>query len=484
MLNWILLIFSIGLLIFLGNKAGKQITDTDENDFLVAGRSLGPFVLAGTVIATGYSGWGFMGAPGVAYKYGTTELLGNFLFAPGMVVAVLFFAKYLRNRAESIGSNTIPEFVVNVHCKDNKSRIARILRGVTSIGMVVCLTVFLTGQIRALGMLGGSWLGISPLLASAILLAIISFYTLWGGLLAVAWTDTFMVMGMTIASLYIVFTIFTDIPISELIIQLKAIDTNLINPETAAPYGTVKASIFLVFAYALVFSTALPYMSVRFLAMKEGTSIAKMGIYTAVLACILSFVPIVGLYVRLKNPTLANPDDAMPWFLTNIPPVYIGSVITLFILFSIKSTANSILHTLSTAVSHDLRLAIYGNKEISGHKVLILNRVWVLIVALISFTCTFFLPSVMLNFLAMFSSGTLMASLSGVLLMTIFYTGTPQGALASMIAGAATSVTLLTQKIVGWVEGPLLGVVVASIVYYVVSQMTKEVIDSNSSTAK
>lgn len=473
MFNWIVLGVSILLLMYLGSRAGKRVSDENESDFLVAGRTLGPFVLAGTVIATGFSGWGFMGSPGSAYKYGSIELLGNFLFAPGMVVAVLFFARYLRNRAEKMGSNTIPEFVVNLHCADKDTSMARVLRGVTSVGMVVFLTVFLTGQIRALGMLGSSWLDISPLAASALLLTIIAIYTLWGGLLAVAWTDTLMVVGMSIAAIYMTVQIFTDIPLGELVTRLQEVDNKLIHPEDAVPYGDAKASIFLVFIYALVFSTALPYMSVRFMAMKRGVSIAKTGIYAAILGCILSIVPLVGMYVRLKNPGLENPDNAMPWYLANVPPMVIGSIITLFILFAMKSTANSILHTLSTAVSHDLRLSIFNQRQHSGKKILQLNRLWVVLVSLIGFISTFFMPQAMLNFLGIFSSGTLMAALSGVLLVSVVYTGSATGALASMVAGAVTSVYLLSSGIVGWVEGPLLGVAASAVVYIVVGMLTK-----------
>lgn len=35
--------------------------------------------------------------------------------------------------------------------------------------------------------------------------------------------------------------------------------------------------------------------------MKSNISIAKTGFYTAILGCILSLVPIVGLYVRIKT---------------------------------------------------------------------------------------------------------------------------------------------------------------------------------------
>ncbi|MCB1313400.1 MAG: hypothetical protein KDK29_16650, partial [Sedimentitalea sp.] len=65
--NWLIMGASFVVLIWLGWKSSKIVHEhgDDEAGFLVAGRSLGPFVGAATIVATGYSGWGFMGSPGV-----------------------------------------------------------------------------------------------------------------------------------------------------------------------------------------------------------------------------------------------------------------------------------------------------------------------------------------------------------------------------------------------------------------------------------
>ena len=76
---------------------------------------LAAFVGASTIVATGFSGWGFMGSPGVTYEYGAIEVLGNFFFAPAMMIAVLFFANSMRKRALKMGSNTIPEYIAQIH---------------------------------------------------------------------------------------------------------------------------------------------------------------------------------------------------------------------------------------------------------------------------------------------------------------------------------------------------------------------------------
>ena len=113
--NWGLLILTFALLIYLGYLSSKLMKRNDESGFLVAGRSLGAFVGASTIVATGFSGWGFMGSPGVTYQFGAIEVLGNFFFAPAMVIAVLYFARFLQRKATTMGSNTIPEYLSLIH---------------------------------------------------------------------------------------------------------------------------------------------------------------------------------------------------------------------------------------------------------------------------------------------------------------------------------------------------------------------------------
>ena len=99
MLNWGLMIVTFAVMIGIGAMSSRKVSDSDEGGFLLAGRTLGPFVGASTIVATGFSGWGFMGSPGVTYEYGANEVLGNFFIAPAMMIAVLFFSNSMRKRA-------------------------------------------------------------------------------------------------------------------------------------------------------------------------------------------------------------------------------------------------------------------------------------------------------------------------------------------------------------------------------------------------
>lgn len=56
--NWCLLIVTFAVMIGIGFLSSRKVKDSDEGGFLLAGRSLGAFVGASTIVATGFSGWG------------------------------------------------------------------------------------------------------------------------------------------------------------------------------------------------------------------------------------------------------------------------------------------------------------------------------------------------------------------------------------------------------------------------------------------
>ncbi len=313
-LNWLIMLISFAALIWLGFKSSAVVHEHDDADegFLVAGRSLGAFVGASTIVATGYSGWGFMGSPGVAYEFGTIEVLGNFFYAPAMTIAVLFFANHLAKRAERMGTCTIPEYVAQLH---GIGGWRQAIHGVAAFVTIVLLLVFLTSQIKAVGLLAAGWLDISETWAATLMITIIIIYTVLGGLTAVAWTDTLMLMGMLIASVIICAQIFGDTSVGELVARLNEIDPKLLNPDTSDPYGSSRDSVFLILPYAFMFAAVLPYMAVRFLAFRPDIKFHKVALYVAPFGCILSVIPLVGLYVRATLPPFEQADQAMPVYL-------------------------------------------------------------------------------------------------------------------------------------------------------------------------
>lgn len=470
--NWIILAISVAVLIWMGIQTNNKVVKTaeDEGGFLLAGRSIGPYVGAGTVVATGFSGWGFMGSPGAAYAYGTTELLGNFFFGFSMVIAILFIAKFLYNRARKLGSLTIPEFLANIH--EGTEGEKRMVQAVASIITVVLLSVYMVGQVRALGLLGGTWLGVSFETAAIIMVAIIVLYTSLGGLAAVAWTDTLMVAGMSISAIVICIQIFSDISLVNMIAQLREIAPAHIDPPTAEPYGSTRAHISLLFPYTMMFSAVLPYMSIRLMSFRPDVKAHQCALIAAPVALLLSLVPIVGLYMRIRMPGLEVADNAMPMYLQTYMPPLIAGIITLFILFAMQSTANSVLHVVASAVSHDLRKAISPDKKVPHKKALTMNRIMVVAFGGASLIMMLFAPPYMLNLIAIIGTGTLNAALLGPLLLSAFWRGNAKGAIAAMLTGFVVCGVLMAQGGFGWIEPPIYASIVSVMAYVVVSKLT------------
>lgn len=468
MLNWALLLFSATAMFFLSWLSMRASGDSDESGFLVANNSLGPFVAAATIVATGYSGFVFMGAPGVAYQYGSFELYSNTFYTPAFLIATVFFAGFLRRKAQRMGSRTISEYIANSH---SEGVAGRWLRVISAIIIVLLLSVFLVSQIRAIGLLMSDWLGVSSQLAALFVTLLVIGYTIFGGLRAVAWTDTVMIIGMLFASCAIAYIVFIQVGAGELIARLDQLNPEFANPSTGAPYGESKLSSFLVLPYAFMWAAVLPYMSVRFLAIKQDVSMAKVGIWVAIFGLLLNFTPLAGLYARAYFPELGDPDLAMPTFIQDAFGPVMASVITLFILFAMKSTANSLMHTISTAISYDIRQSLGITSGFFSR--MSFNRLMVIAVGVMAFFAMAYLPPVMVLWLGVLGNGTLMASLFGVSLCSTLWQGNSAGALASIAAGFCTSAFILLATDMGWVQGPLLGCAVSGITYVAVSLLTR-----------
>ena len=470
MFNWGLLLLTFGLLIYLGYLSSKQMNRDSESGFLIAGRSLGAFVGAGTIVATGFSGWGFMGSPGVTYQFGAIEVLGNFFFAPAMVIAVLYFASVLQRKATDMGSNTIPEYIAQSH---GGGTMGRVVQGIAALITIVLLLVFLTSQIKAVGLLGASWLGIELDQSAILMVGVIILYTMLGGLAAVAWTDTVMVCGMALAAVIILVQILTSLDLAEWEHALNTADPELLNPTTGAHYGSSWASVFLVLPYAFLFTAVLPFMAVRFLAFKPQVKLHKVGVYVAIFGGLLSLIPLVGLYVRMQIPELSDPDMAMPVYLDRFMPPALQGIITLFIIFAMKSTANSLLHTVASATSHDLRLALFKEGMTNSRRALLVNRGAVMVLGVVALLMMLYAPPFMLSWLGILGTGTLLASMIGPVFISTFWQGSAWGALAAMLTGFATSGYMMLFADVGWLIGPLTGCAVSSLCYIVVSLLTR-----------
>ncbi|MEO1619163.1 MAG: solute:sodium symporter family transporter [Planctomycetota bacterium] len=177
--------------------------ETDEGYFL-AGRSLTGIFIAGSLLLTNLSTEQLIGLNGDAFKEGLSVMAWEVVAGISLVALALYFLpRYLKS-----GIATIPQFF--------EERYGRGVAAITTMVFVIAYSLILLPLVLYLGATGLSGmlnleerLGLSE---SATVWAVILFiavvgggYAIWGGLKAVAVSDTFNGAGLLVGGLLITY---------------------------------------------------------------------------------------------------------------------------------------------------------------------------------------------------------------------------------------------------------------------------------------
>ncbi|MGI6050753.1 MAG: sodium:solute symporter family transporter, partial [Acetivibrionales bacterium] len=175
----------ISVVIAIGLYYAKRASQSSQN-YLIGGRSLGPWVTAMGAEASDMSGWLLMGLPGLAYWCGLSDA---FWTAIGLLIGTylnwLFVAKRLRGYSKiASDSITIPDFFSN-RFKENK----KIISTIASIFILVFFTVYAASCFVTVGKLFSTLFNSSYIVMMVLGAIFVIFYTFIGGFLAESASD-------------------------------------------------------------------------------------------------------------------------------------------------------------------------------------------------------------------------------------------------------------------------------------------------------
>ena len=175
----------ISVVIAIGLYYAKRAGESSEN-FLIGGRSLGPWVTAMGAEASDMSGWLLMGLPGVAYWCGLSDAAWTAIgLAIGTYLNWLFVAKRLRNYSHLAGNAiTIPDFFSNRYKEEKK-----IIMTIAALFILIFFSVYAASCFVTVGKLFGTLFGFKyqyMMIAGALF---VIAYTFIGGFLAESASD-------------------------------------------------------------------------------------------------------------------------------------------------------------------------------------------------------------------------------------------------------------------------------------------------------
>lgn len=442
------------------------------SDYLIGSRSLGPVTTALSAGASDMSGWMLLGVPGAAYVSG----LGNIWMIIGLCIGAycnyLFLAKRLRIYTEvAKNSITIPDFLEN-RFKDKSGA----LRLVSGLLILVFFTLYVSSGIIAGGKSFESFFGFSFEYGAIATLAIVIFYTFFGGFKTVALTDAFqgMLMFIVLISVPLMTYISINLPVNT---SMLSIISNL-NPSALNPFHNQSiVGIIGLLAWGFGYF-GQPHIIVRFMAIKSSNDLDSarrigigwmgLGMAGAMASGMLGFVYFSNLNSPLKDPETVFLQLGTALF----HPFFLGVIISA-VLAAIMSTLASQLLVSASSVSQDFILAFY-KKELSQKAQVKITQLAVICVSLIATALAFASSDTVLKAVGNAWAG-FGASFGPVLLFSLYWSRMSMaGALWGMISGGTTVLLWIYLDLSRYVYEMLPAVIISSAFIIFVSLASKK----------
>jgi len=419
-------------MLFIGWYAFRKTANL--KDYMLGGRGLGAAVGALSAGAADMSGWLLMGLPGAIYAAGLVEAWIAIGLTIGAYLNWFFVAPRLRVYSFiTKDSITIPSFLEN-RLKDT----SRLLRIVSGIIILVFFTFYVSSGMVAGGVFFESSFGLDYNLGLVIVSGVVVAYTLFGGFLAVSYTDVVQGLMMFLALIAVpIIGIFATGGFGETAASIREVDPALLNFTTGASLVGVISAVAWGLGYF-----GQPHIIVRFMAintLKEVRQARRIGIGWMILSLVGAIsTALVGLAYFQQNPNM-NLGDPEGVFIV-LGQIFFHPLIAGFmlaaVLAAIMSTISSQLIVTSSALVEDL-YKIAFKKSSSDKQYVTLGRLAVLVISLIAGILAWEQNATILELVAYAWAG-FGAAFGPLILLSLFWRKlTTTGALAGMVVGAA-----------------------------------------------
>lgn len=347
----------LGVLAYLGLVAAIGVWASSRTrsprDYFIAGQRLGPWGLGLATMSASFSGFVFVGGPGLTYRVGLASL---WIVAPvGFTAALLCWTvgPALRRLAADDGVYTIPDAVARRFG-------GRLLPALTAVAIVWGAVAYLGLQVHALSVLLSGWLDGWPLVgACALCLLVLLAYSLAGGMVAGAYTDIAQGMLMLLVSV----AVFVQaLRVSGGLAGWQAVAAS---PEFGdwffAAFGRLTPGT--AFGFYFLFGVGVcgqPHLLHKFFMIERERDLARLPAILAgsQMLCLLTWIgigcAIPALVAQGAEPPLVRPDDAAARFLIGHCAPPLAALTLAGVVAAVMSTADSFLNLASAALVRDL----------------------------------------------------------------------------------------------------------------------------------
>ncbi len=410
--------FFIGFGLYIGRRVKKA------DDFLVAGRSLGPGLLSATFLAANIGAGSTVGATGLGYKYGFGAWWWVGSAGIGSFVLANTVGPKIWRLAEKHGWRTVGDFL--------DYRYNRSVRGLIAVLLWVGTLMILAGQLIAISQILEVVAGLPKWQGCFIGGAVVTAYFAAGGLLSSAWVN---LIQLTVK--FAGFLLAVPFGIAA-VGGWRSLQPAI---QTSTPLG---ASGVLGYAAILVPSFIIsPGLIQKLYGARDDQAVRRGVNWNAIGLLVFAFAPaILGMVARTRFPDLESRELALPMVMTKLMPPWLG-LLTLAAVFSAEvSASDAILFMLSSSLSVDL-YKTFLKPQASDSELLAVGRMTAIAGAFFGIALAIELPSI-ISALQIFY--TLMAVALAAPLIVGLYSQRPTAARAIIAIVTSVALTAFTQS--------------------------------------
>ncbi|EHD1695345.1 sodium/proline symporter PutP [Vibrio vulnificus] len=458
------------LMVAIGVYAYKKTSSS--SDYFLGGRSLGPWPAALSAGASDMSGWLLLGLPGYAYAAGIESLW----LAGGLLVGTwanwLVSAKRLRTYSIQTDALTLPEFLSRRF--DDKSKL---IQTISAFFILLFFLFYTSSGLVAGGKLFETVFGLDYSTAVIIGTLCVVSYTLFGGFLAVSWTD--LVQGLLMAAALMI----VPIAVMEGGFGQLATDMHNINPELLTLWNDAKGEPLSAIAIISLVAWGLgyfgqPHILARFKASRTnrelGTARRIAVGWTALSMAGAILVGLVGLVWVNGHPgtELADGEKIFMLLVNTVFHPVIAGILLAAILAAVMSTADSQLLVSSSALAEDFYKQVI-KPDASSQEIVMVGRIGVVVISIIALILAMTPDSSVLGLVSYAWAG-FGAAFGPAVVLSLYWKGMNRnGALAGILIGGIT-IVVWKQLTGGWfdVYEIVPGIIFSTIAIVGVSKLT------------
>jgi len=461
----------IALMLGIGIYAYRKTQDL--SDYILGGRSLGPWPSALSAGASDMSGWLLLGLPGYALASGMEAIWLAVGLLLGTWLNWYIVAGRLRVYSQVANDSlTLPEFFEQ-RFRDN----SHLLRIISAFFILMFFLFYTSSGLVAGGKLFATVFGMDYFTAVLVGTLAVITYTFFGGFLAVSWTD--LVQGLMMAAALVLVPVMLIGDVGGVGATFAAMEAKnpelltLFNGVDGEPLGAI--AIISLAAWGLGYF-GQPHILARFAAIRSEKEIpAARRIATSWTALTLLGATFVGFgAIGYLDGGLQDGETVFMVLVNALFHPVVAGILLAAILAAVMSTADSQLLVSSSALTEDFYKSLF-RKDASQKELVMVGRLAVVGIAIIALILARDPDSSVLGLVSYAWAGFGAAFGPALILALYWKRMSRNGALAGILVGGITVVVWkqLTGGIFDVYE-IVPGFILAWIAIYVVSLASPE----------